>query len=66
MRGRAGLNPGPRLRYHVEKYKPPELDDCIALREVQIYKGSPLKTLGQGGCTEMGGLTTSGGMRGKP
>jgi hypothetical protein len=36
---------------------PLELDYCVVLREVHIYSGSPLKTLGQGGYTDKGGLT---------
>jgi hypothetical protein len=40
MRGREGLNPGPQLWYKVGKYMSLELDDCIALSEVHIYRGS--------------------------
>jgi hypothetical protein len=29
---------------------PLELDDCIALSEVHIYRGSLPKTIGLGGC----------------
>jgi hypothetical protein len=58
---------------NVGKYMPLELDDCIILREVHIYRGGPLEILDRGGCGEVGGLTAwkngqtaSGGTRGKP
>jgi hypothetical protein len=31
-----------------------ELDDCIASREVHIYRGSPLETLCRGSCAGAG------------
>jgi hypothetical protein len=38
-------------------YVPLNLDDCIVLREVHIYRGNPLETLGRVGCAYASGLT---------
>jgi hypothetical protein len=43
IRDQGGLNLGPRHWYQVEKYMLPELDDCITLREVLIYRADPWK-----------------------
>jgi hypothetical protein len=52
---------------------PSKLDDCIALREVHLYRGQPLETQGRGGYAGVDGLTiwrrgwtASGGVRGRP
>jgi hypothetical protein len=42
----------------VRKYMPPELEDCISLREVHIYRAPPGNPRKGGLCRGAGGLTT--------